>query len=257
MSYVNIKAEKRDMIGVITLNRPDALNALSSPLISELNQSLVAFELDEDIGAIVITGNEKAFAAGADIKEMMEKDYIQAALGDFLGDWDVITRCKKPTIAAVSGYALGGGCELAMQCDILLATDTAKFGQPEITIGVIPGAGGTQRLTKAIGKAKAMEMILTGRMMDAKEAEIAGFVSRIVDSSELLDEAISLATKIAKMPRAATFAAKSSINRSFETTLAEGVLYEKTSFYSLFATEDQTEGMSAFAEKRKPKFRNK
>ncbi|MBR72903.1 MAG: enoyl-CoA hydratase [Rhodospirillaceae bacterium] len=257
MNYKNIKAEKKDMVGVITLNRPDVLNALSSALIGELGEALTNFESDQEIGVIVILGGEKAFAAGADIKEMLEKDYFEASTGDFLGNWGAITKCKKPTIAAVSGYALGGGCELAMQCDIIIATEDAKFGQPEINIGVIPGAGGTQRLTRAIGKYKSMEMILTGRMMNAHDAETAGLVTRVVKKSALIDEAMDVANKISKMPRAAVIAAKSSVNRSFETTLAEGILFEKTSFYSLFATEDQTEGMRAFAEKREPKFRNR
>jgi len=257
MVYDNILVEQRKSVGIITLNRPKALNALSAELIAELNLALVEFSSNDEIGAIVITGSEKAFAAGADIKEMMGKTFIEASLGDFLGDWDTIARCSKPTIAAVSGYALGGGCELAMMCDILLASKTAKFGQPEITIGVIPGAGGTQRLTRAVGKAKAMEMILTGRMMDADEAEKAGLVSRIVEYDDLLNEALKVAENIAQMPRSAAIAAKTSINRSFETSLAEGILFEKTSFYSLFATDDQKEGMAAFAEKRKPKFKNR
>ena len=257
MAYENIIVDRDGRVGKITLNRPKALNALSSALIAELNQALDGFEADPEIGAILVTGSEKAFAAGADIKEMMDKDFIEASLGDFLGDWDRIARCAKPTVAAVAGYALGGGCEIPMMCDIVLAADDAKFGQPEITIGVIPGAGGTQRLTRAVGKAKAMEMVLTGRMMDAEEAERAGLVARIVPADELLDEAMKVADRIAHLPRASVLAAKAAVNRAFETTLAEGVLFERTAFYSLFATEDQTEGMAAFAEKREPNFQNK
>ena len=254
MAYENIIVDRKGRVAVITLNRPKALNALSSGLMLELNEALDGFEADSDIGAILITGGEKAFAAGADIKEMMSKDYIDASIGGFLGEWDRLARCRKPTVAAVSGYALGGGCEIAMMCDVVLASESAKFGQPEITIGVIPGAGGTQRLTRAGGKAKAMEMILTGRMMDAEEAERSGLVARILPDDELLEEAMKVADRIARLSQPSVILAKEAVNRAFETTLAEGVLFERTAFNGLFATEDQKEGMAAFAEKREPKF---
>jgi len=257
MAYENIIVDRKGQVAVITLNRPKALNALNSQLIGELNQALDGYEADDEIGAILLTGGEKAFAAGADIKEMMSKDYIEASMGDFIADWDRLARCKKPTIAAVSGYALGGGCEISMMCDIVLASDTAKFGQPEINLGIIPGAGGTQRLTRAVGKAKAMEMVLTGRMMDAEEAERSGLVSRIFPVDELMEEALKVAGRIAHLSRPSVVAAKAAVNRAYEVTLAEGVLFERTAFYGLFATEDQTEGMSAFAEKREPNFQNK
>ena len=258
MAYETIIAETRDnTVGLITLNRPDALNALNAQLISEMGQALMSFEADEAIGAIVITGSTKAFAAGADIKEMRDFSYIDAYLADFISDWEQVTRCRKPVIAAVAGFALGGGCELAMMCDFILAGDNAKFGQPEITLGIIPGAGGTQRLTRLVGKSKAMEMCLTGRMMGAEEAERAGLVSRIVPAEELLDEAIATATKIAAMSRPSTMMAKEAINTAFETTLREGVRFERRLFHSTFATEDQKEGMAAFAEKRKPDFKHR
>jgi enoyl-CoA hydratase len=258
MAYENIVVETKGHVGLITLNRPKALNALSSPLVAELGQALDAFEADADIGAIVLTGSEKAFAAGADIKEMASKTFAQCYLEDFITrGWEAVSRIRKPVIAAVAGYALGGGCEVAMMCDFILAADTAKFGQPEITLGIIPGAGGTQRLTRFVGKSKAMEMVLTGRLMDAAEAERAGLVSRIVPASELLEEALKVADRIATMGRLATLAAKESVNRAYETTLAEGVHFERRLFHALFATEDQKEGMSAFAEKRQPNFRNK
>ncbi len=258
MAYETIIAETRDnTVGLITLNRPDALNALNAQLISEMGQALMSFEADEAIGAIVITGSTKAFAAGADIKEMRDFSYIDAYLSDFISDWEQVTRCRKPVIAAVAGFALGGGCELAMMCDFILAGDNAKFGQPEITLGIIPGAGGTQRLTRLVGKSKAMEMCLTGRMMGAEEAERAGLVSRIVPAEELLDEAIATATKIAAMSRPSTMMAKEAINTAFETTLREGVRFERRLFHSTFATEDQKEGMAAFAEKRKPDFKHR
>ncbi|MCC0049538.1 MAG: enoyl-CoA hydratase [Tepidamorphaceae bacterium] len=257
MAYENITAEKRGKVGLITLNRPNALNALNSALVEELGQAIDAFEADDGIGAMVITGSAKAFAAGADIKEMKDKGFADVFLGNFISRWERVTRARKPVIAAVAGYALGGGCELAMMCDFIIAADTAKFGQPEINLGVIPGAGGTQRLTRAVGKAKAMEMCLTGRMMDAEEAERSGLVSRIVDADKLVDEAIATAEKIAGMSMTASMAAKEAVNSAFETTLAEGVRFERRMFHALFATEDQKEGMAAFAEKRSPKFSNR
>jgi enoyl-CoA hydratase len=256
MSYQNILVETHDSVGLIRLNRPDALNALNSDLIAELNQALDGFESDEAIGCIVLTGSEKAFAAGADIKEMQSKSYMDTYMGDFIGTWERITTVRKPVIAAVAGYALGGGCEMAMMCDFILAADTAKFGQPEINLGVMPGAGGTQRLTRFVGKSKAMEMCLTGRMMDAEEAERAGLVSRVVPAAELEAEAIKVAGVIAAKSRPISIMTKESVNRSYETTLAEGVRFERRLFHAMFATNDQKEGMSAFAEKRKPKFSN-
>ena len=257
MAYETILAESRDGVGLITLNRPKALNALSSELIREVSDALDGFEADEKVGAIVITGSEKAFAAGADIKEMAELSYMDAYLSDFISSWDRVARCRKPVIAAVAGYALGGGCELAMMCDFILAADTAKFGQPEITLGIIPGAGGSQRLTRFVGKSKAMEMCLTGRMMEADEAERCGLVSRIVPANELVDEAIKTAKKIADFSQPITMVAKESVNRAYETPLAEGLTFERHMFYSLFATEDQKEGMAAFIDKRKAQFKNK
>jgi enoyl-CoA hydratase len=258
MAYENIIVDTKGHVGLITLNRPKALNALSNGLVSELGQALDAFEADEDIGAIVITGSEKAFAAGADIKEMASKSFTDCYLQDFItSGWEAVTKVRKPVIAAVAGFALGGGCEVAMMCDFILAGDNAKFGQPEITLGIIPGAGGTQRLTRAVGKAKAMEMVLTGRLIDATEAERSGLVSRVVPVAELLDEALKVAERIASMGRVAVLAAKESVNRSYETTLAEGVHFERRLFHALFATEDQKEGMAAFAEKRQPNFKNK
>ena len=258
MAYKNITAEKDGAVGVITLNRPDALNALSEPLMVELTAALDDFEADGDIGCIVLTGSEKAFTAGADIKDMQSKTYMDAYLEDFITqNWERVARCRKPVIAAVAGFALGGGCELAMMCDFIIAADTAKFGQPEITLGVLPGAGGSQRLTRLVGKSKAMEMCLTGRMMDADEAERAGLVSRIVPADELLEETMKTAAKIAAMSRPAAMMVKESINRAYETTLAEGVRFERRLFHSVFATEDQKEGMDAFTEKRKPDWKNR
>ncbi len=257
MAYENIVVETRDRVGLITLNRPKALNALNSELIGELNQALDGFEADDAIGAMVITGNEKAFAAGADIKEMQSKDYMDAYFGDFIGAWDRVTRCRKPVIAAVAGYALGGGCELAMMCDFILAADNARFGQPEIKLGTFPGSGGTQRLPCAVGKAKAMEMILTGRMMNVDEAERIGLVSRVMPYAELIDEAVKVGNEIAKFSRPAVAMAKEAVNRAFETSLREGILFERRTFYSTFALDDQKEGMSAFAEKREPNFTNR
>ena len=254
-TYETILVETRGAVGLIRLNRPAALNALCDQLMTELGRQLLAFDADPAIGAIVLTGSEKAFAAGADIKEMRDRTYPEALLEDFLGaHWETVTKVKKPVIAAVAGFALGGGCELAMMCDLIIAADTAKFGQPEINIGIIPGAGGTQRLTRAVGKSKAMEMVLTGRMMDAAEAERANLVVRVVPAADLLDEALKLATKIAALSPVAVAVAKQAVNRAFETTLAEGVRAERALFLPLFGTPDQKEGMAAFVEKRKPAF---
>jgi len=257
MAFETIIAETRGKVGVITLNRPKALNALNSQVLAELSEALKAFDADPGIGAIVITGSEKAFAAGADIKEMQHKTYVEAFLEDFFSGWDNVGRTRKPIIAAVAGYALGGGCELAMMCDFIIAADNAKFGQPEITLGVMPGMGGSQRLTRAVGKAKAMDLCLTGRMMDAAEAERAGLVSRIVPAEKLLEEALAAADKIAAFSLPAVMMAKEAVNRSFETTLAEGLRFEKRLFHSMFALDDQKEGMSAFVEKRKADFSNR
>jgi len=257
MAYETILVETRGRVGLVTLNRPSALNALNSQLIGELSQALEAFEADRAIGCIVLTGSDKAFAAGADIKEMQSKTYMDAFLDDFIASWDRVARCRKPVIAAVAGFALGGGCELAMMCDFIIAADTAKFGQPEIRLGVMPGAGGTQRLTRVVGKAKAMDLCLTGRMMDAAEAERSGLVARIVPAADLLTEALKAADTIAQMSLPAVMMTKESVNRAFETTLAEGVRFERRVFHSLFATEDQKEGMAAFVEKRKPAFKNR
>jgi enoyl-CoA hydratase len=257
MSYQNILVETRGAVGLVTLNRPKALNALNGALMRELAQALDMFETEPAIGAIVVTGSEKAFAAGADIKEMKDRNFIDVYLNDFITkDWERLAQCRKPTIAAVAGYALGGGCEVAMMCDIIIAADNARFGQPEIALGTLPGAGGTQRLTRAIGKAKAMEMVLTGRMMDAPEAERAGLVARIVPAAELMAEALQTAQKIASLSRPAVLLAKEAVNRAFETTLAEGLRFERRVFHASFATADQKEGMAAFAEKRAAQFRN-
>ncbi|MBA4785581.1 MAG: enoyl-CoA hydratase [Rhizobiales bacterium] len=255
--FETLLAEKRGNVGLITLNRPQALNALNSAVMRELAEALAAYDADETVGAIVLTGSEKAFAAGADIKEMQPVSFVEAYVGDFLGGWEAVAATRKPLIAAVSGYALGGGCELAMMCDFIIASDTAKFGQPEITLGIIPGMGGSQRLTRAVGKAKAMDLVLTGRMMGAEEAEKAGLVARIVAPERLLDEALEAAAKIATFSRAAVLMAKEAVNRSDELTLAEGLRQERRLFQSLFATEDQKEGMAAFVEKRKPNFGNR
>jgi enoyl-CoA hydratase len=258
MTYQNILVETRGAVGLITLNRPQALNALCDALIRELGTALDGFERDAAIGAVVLTGSEKAFAAGADIKEMASKTFVECYLEDFITNgWERITTCRKPIIAAVAGFALGGGCEVAMMCDTILAAESAKFGQPEITLAIIPGSGGTQRLTRAVGKAKAMEMILSGRMIDAVEAERCGLVSRVVANDKLLEEALKLADKIAAQSRPAVLAAKEAINRAFETTLAEGVRFERRLFHALFSTEDQKEGMAAFVEKRKPQFKHR
>jgi enoyl-CoA hydratase len=258
MSYQNILVETRGPVGLITLSRPKALNALCDALVREMGAALDGFESEDKIGAVVITGSDRAFAAGADIKEMSGRSYMDVYLADFItAGWERVTTCRKPIVAAVAGYALGGGCELAMMCDTIIAADTAKFGQPEITLGVIPGAGGTQRLTRFVGKAKAMDMVLTGRMMDAAEAERSGLVSRVVPAATLLDEALALAARIAEMSRPAVMIAKEAVNRAYETTLSEGVRFERRVFHSLFATEDQKEGMAAFVEKRKPRFKNR
>ena len=257
MAYETIRTEAQGPVGVITLDRPEALNAINAQLIAELNAALDGFEADDAVRAIVLTGSERAFAAGADVKEMQVKSFAEVARHDFIEPWERITRCRKPVVAAVAGFALGGGCELAMMCDTIVAAETAKFGQPEITLATIPGSGGTQRLTRAVGKAKAMDMILTGRMMDAAEAERAGLVSRVVAADTLLDEAIALATTIAGMSMPAVAMAKEAVNRAFETTLAEGVRFERRLFQSSFATADRTEGMAAFVEKRKPEFKDR
>ncbi|MBF6219644.1 MULTISPECIES: enoyl-CoA hydratase [Nocardia] len=255
--FETILLERKGRVGWITLNRPKALNALNAQVLDDVIAALDELEHDDEIGAIVITGSERAFAAGADIKEMQPKSYMDMFMDDFFARWDRLAQFRKPTIAAVAGYALGGGCELAMICDILLAADTAKFGQPEIKLGVIPGIGGSQRLTRAIGKAKAMDLVLTGRNMDAEEAERAGLVSRIVPAAQLLDTALEVAETIASMSLPVAMIAKEAVNRSFETTLAEGLRFERRVFHSLFAIEDQKEGMSAFVEKRPAKFTNR
>ena len=257
-TFEHIIVKTRGAVGIVTLNRPKMLNALSVDVFKEIGRAIDDFEADEKIGAIVITGSERAFAAGADIKEMQPKGFIDMFAADFSAvGGDRIARCRKPTIAAVSGYALGGGCELAMMCDIIIASDTAKFGQPEITLGTIPGIGGTQRLTRAVGKSKAMDLCLTGRMMDAAEAERSGLVSRIVPADRLMDEAFAAAEKIASMSRPAAEMAKSAINRAFETPLSEGLNVERNLFHSTFALEDRAEGMAAFIEKRKPVNKNR
>ena len=257
MSYETIIVETRGYVGLIQLNRPQALNALNSALIRELSQAVDTFEADSDIRCMLITGSEKAFAAGADIKEMVDKTFNEAFLGNFMASWHCVAQARKPTVAAVAGFALGGGCELAMQCDIIIAADNAKFGQPEIKLGVIPGIGGTQRFTRAVGKAKAMDIMLTGRMMDAAEAERAGLVARIVPAASLMEEAMKVAETIASMSLPSVLAAKEAVNAAFETSLAEGVRFERSIFHSLFATADQKEGMAAFIAKRPPKFENK
>src|SRR5438270_2392242 len=256
--YTTILLQRRGAVGVVTLNRPQALNALNAALIAKVGTAFDDLEGDPAIGAIVLTGGEKAFAAGADIKEMADKSYMQAYAEDFItSGWERVAQCRKPVIAAVAGFALGGGCEIAMMCDIVIAADNARFGQPEINLGTMPGAGGTQRLPRFIGKAKAMDLCLTGRMMDAAEAERAGLVSRIVAADKVLDEAIAVAERIGQMSRPIAMMVKESVNRAFETTLAEGVRFERRLFHSTFATEDQKEGMAAFIAKRKPAFRNR
>ena len=254
MTYQTIIVEQDDRVGTITLHRPEALNALNSQVMDEVTTAAAAFDADPGVGAIILTGNEKAFAAGADIKEMAGLSFADAFGDDFFSPWAKFAAVRTPTIAAVAGYALGGGCELAMMCDLLIAADTAKFGQPEIKLGVLPGMGGSQRLTRAIGKAKAMDLILTGRTIGADEADRSGLVSRVVPAEQLLDEARAVAATIAGMSRSAARMAKEAVNRAFETTLAEGLLYERRLFHSAFATADQKEGMAAFTEKRPPKF---
>jgi len=250
MSYETLLVEQRDAVTLITLNRPQALNALNSQVLAELIAALQAFDADDSQGCAVLTGSEKAFAAGADIKEMAEKGFADMYGGNFFAGYDRVTATRKPVIAAVAGYALGGGCELAMMCDFILAADTAKFGQPEIKLAVSPGMGGSQRLTRAVGKAKAMEMCLTGRMMDAAEAERAGLVSRVVPAAELVEEAVKTAATIAGMAPLAVKANKEMVNAAYETTLAQGVQFERRLFHALFGTDDQKEGMAAFVEKR-------
>jgi enoyl-CoA hydratase len=258
MTYETILLEKRGRVGLITLNRPKALNALNDQVMDELGAALLTFEADANVGAIVITGSEKAFAAGADIAAMANYSYMDVLHKDFITrNWETIRKIRKPIIAAVAGFALGGGCELAMMCDIIIAADTAKFGQPEIKIGIMPGAGGTQRLPRAVGKAKAMDLCLTSRMMDAAEAERAGLVSRVVPAAALMEEALKAADTVAAMPLQAVMLIKESINRAYEGPLAEGVLFERRVFHSLFATEDQKEGMSAFIGKRAAQFQNR
>ena len=254
MSYETILVEREDRVGIITLNRPQALNALNSQVMAEVTAAAADLDADPGIGAIIITGSAKAFAAGADIKEMADKTFSEVFAADFFADWNKLTAVRTPTIAAVAGFALGGGCELAMMCDVLIAADTAKFGQPEIKLGVLPGMGGSQRLTRAIGKAKAMDLILTGRMIGAEEAERSGLVARVVPADDLLTEAKSAAAAIAGMSLSAAMMAKEAVNRAFESSLAEGLLYERRLFHSAFATDDQTEGMAAFTEKRAPNF---
>ncbi len=253
--FENILVEQTGRVAVVTLHRPKALNALSSAMEKEVVEAVEALDSDPGVGCIVLTGSEKAFAAGADIKEMKDKTYPGIYLERFFHDWKRLTGARTPVIAAVSGYALGGGCELAMMCDLIIAGDNARFGQPEISLGVIPGMGGSQRLTRAVGKAKAMDLCLTGRQMDAEEAERAGLVARVVPAADLLAEAMTVAETIASMGKTAAVAAKQAVNRSFETTLEEGLLAEQNAFYALFATEDQKEGMAAFDEKRKPEWR--
>ena len=257
MSYETIQVETKGRVGVIRFHRPQALNALNAALVAELNTALQAFEADTGIGCILITGSEKAFAAGADIKEMAAKYYTDVSMGDFGGKQDHIARCRKPVVAAVAGFALGGGCEFAMQCDLIIAADNAKFGQPEIKLGVIPGAGGTQRLPRAVGKSKAMDMVLTSRMIDAAEAERAGLVSRVVPADKLMDEALAAAAVICGLSLPSVMMAKEAVNRAFEAPLTEGVRFERRLFHSLFGTADQREGMAAFLDKRKPAFQHR
>lgn len=257
MAYENIRVETKGRVGLITLDRPKALNALNGPLIDELNKALDTFENNSDIGCVVLTGSEKAFAAGADIKQMQSMGYPQNYLDDFVAAWERIGRARKPIVAAVAGYALGGGCELLMMCDIVIAADNAQFGQPEIKLGVMPGIGGTQRLTRFIGKAKAMDLCLTGRMMGAEEAERAGLVSRIVPAANLLDEAMKTAEVVAGMSLPIAMMTKESVNQAYETTLSAGIRFERRVFHAMFATADQKEGMAAFVDKRAPSFKHR
>ncbi len=258
MTYEYIIAETRQNVGFIQINRPKVLNALSSGVMDELGAAIDSFESDSSIGAIVITGNEKSFAAGADISQMKDNTFAGAFMGNFItSNWERVTVCRKPVIAAVAGFALGGGCELAMMCDFIVAGDNAKFGQPEINLGIIPGAGGSQRLTRAVGKSKAMDMCLTGRMMDAEEAERSGLVSRIYPVAELVDRAVGIAQEIAEKSQIAASMVTEVVDRAYESTLTEGVLFERRAFHALFATEDQKEGMAAFLEKRKANWKNR
>ncbi|MDE0309286.1 MAG: enoyl-CoA hydratase [Acidiferrobacterales bacterium] len=257
MAYEHIITETRGKVGLITLNRPKVLNALSSEVMDELGAALDAYEADSDIGAVVITGNEKAFAAGADISQMKDNTFADAYMGNFISrNWERVTECRKPVVAAVAGYALGGGCELAMMCDFIVAGDNAQFGQPEILLGIIPGAGGTQRLTRAVGKSKAMDMCLTGRRMDAEEAERSGLVSRVFPADELVDRAVEIAQEIAQFSQVAASMVTETVDRAYELTLSEGILFERRAFHSMFSTNDQKEGMAAFVEKRKPTWHN-
>ncbi|WP_104139812.1 enoyl-CoA hydratase [Arthrobacter sp. ZGTC131] len=255
--YGNILVERRGRVGLVTLNRPEALNALNKATLDELVTAVSAMDTDPGVGAVVITGSGKAFAAGADIKEMASQGYMEMYDADWFRGWEDLTRLRIPLIAAVSGFALGGGCELAMMCDVIIAGDNAKFGQPEINLGVLPGMGGSQRLTRAVGKAKAMDMILTGRFIDAEEAERSGLVSRVVPAEDAVEEALKAAAVIASKSKPAAMLAKEAVNASFETGLAQGVLFERRLFHSIFATEDQKEGMAAFSEKRQPEFRHR
>jgi enoyl-CoA hydratase len=257
LAYTNILVDRRDAVGLITLNRPKALNALNDELIAELNAALDGFDANPEIAATVLTGSDKAFAAGADVKQMAEMDFAQAYESDFIAGWAKVAQKRKPIIAAVAGYALGGGCELAMMCDIIIAADNARFGQPEINLGTLPGAGGTQRLVRAVGKSKAMDMILTGRMMDAAEAERSGLVTRVVPAGELLDEALKIAAAIATKSKPAVRMAKDAVNAAFESSLTEGLRYERRAFYASFATADRKEGMNAFVEKRSADFQHR
>ncbi|MCB1963260.1 MAG: enoyl-CoA hydratase [Rhodocyclaceae bacterium] len=258
MSYTHIIAETRGRVGLITLNRPKALNALNDALVDEIGAALDAFEADDGIGAVVLTGSEKAFAAGADITAMAGFSYMDAYLGDYITrNWERVKTCRKPVIAAVAGFALGGGCELAMACDIIIAADTARFGQPEVKLGILPGAGGTQRLPRAVSKAKAMDMCLTARMMDAEEAERAGLVSRVVPADQLVDEAVRAAETIAGFSLPVVMMIKESVNRAYESSLAEGLLFERRQFHAAFSLDDQKEGMAAFVDKRAPKFKHR
>ena len=257
MAFQTILAERRGRVGLIALNRPEALNALNAALVGELNTALDEFEADQRIGCMVLTGSDRAFAAGADIKEMSGRSFSEVMQDDFLASWERISHCRKPVIAAVAGYALGGGCEMAMMCDFIIAAESARFGQPEIKIGVIPGSGGTQRLARFIGKAKAMDLCLTGRMMDAAEAERSGLVSRVVPNADLLTEAMRAAEQIAALSLPSVMTAKEAVNRAFETTLAEGLRFERRVFQALFATADQKEGMEAFIAKRPPDFKHR
>ncbi|MDQ0822962.1 enoyl-CoA hydratase [Arthrobacter sp. V4I6] len=255
--YTNILVERRGRVGLVTLNRPEALNALNKATMDELVAAVTAMDTDPEVGAVVVTGSAKAFAAGADIKEMQSKGYMDMYAADWFRGWEDFTRLRIPVVAAVSGFALGGGCELAMMCDFIIAGDNAKFGQPEINLGVLPGMGGSQRLTRAVGKSKAMDMILTGRFMDAEEAERSGLVSRVVPAADVVEEALKAAEVIASKSKPVAMVAKEAVNAAFETGLAQGVLFERRVFHSLFATEDQKEGMAAFSEKRQPEFNHR